>query len=77
MEVAIIGVVTGFNFLIILIKVNMHKYENAAIDAATLGAMGYLFKGTVTGLEVAMIGSLVVTLALFFIETPITKLIQK
>jgi len=77
MEVAIIGLVTGFNFLIILIKVNKKKYENAVIDAAILAAMGYLFKGTVTGLEVAMIGSLVVTIALFFIDTPLTKLVSK
>jgi len=68
--VLLIGVVTGFNFLVILYKINQKRYENAALDAAIMVAAGVMFAGTVSGMAAAMISSFVVSIALFFIRVP-------
>ena len=65
--VAIMGVVTFINFAVLVYKYNKGRYKDLAIDVTTLGVTSYLFGGTITGLLVAMMGSLMMSLYLLWV----------
>ena len=65
MEFLIIGLATAFNFIVIKIKVEKKRYEDAGFDAAIFVAMTFLFSGSFGGMVVATIGSAVISLYLF------------
>jgi hypothetical protein len=58
------GVATAFNFLIILWKYGKERYVDATIDTGIFIAICILFSSTVTGLQIGMIASFIVSVAL-------------
>lgn len=65
MEFIIIGVVTAFNLLVIVKKVNKKRYEDAILDTFLFITVVVLFSGSYAGMVVAMIASLIVSLYLY------------
>lgn len=61
---SIIGLVTGFNVLIIYWKFSNKRYADAILDTAILVSLGIIFGKTLGGLVVAMISSAIVSLYL-------------
>ncbi len=61
MEVAIIGLVTAFNFIVIYWKLNSNRIADGVLDLSIFGAIAFMFSGTITGLTVGMIASFVVS----------------
>ena len=64
MEYLILGLVTAFNLIILKYKFDHARYYDLAIDITTLLFLSWLFKGTVSGLIVAMIAGSVVSVYL-------------
>ena len=63
-ELLVMGVVTFFNFIILLWKFQRERYADLAFDVSTLVALSWLFAGTVSGMIVAMIASCLISLYL-------------
>jgi hypothetical protein len=61
---AIAAIATAFNFLIILWKFNHKRWSDASLDLIILATIAILFSGTVTGLQIGMIASMLVSLYL-------------
>jgi Na+/proline symporter len=66
MELAIIGVVVAFNFLVIYAKFNNKRYLDGGLDLVLLATVSILFGGSYAGLVVATIASAIISLYLFF-----------
>jgi hypothetical protein len=64
MEYLILGLVTAFNFIILKYKFDHARYYDLTIDIITLLFLSWLFKGTISGLIVAMIAGSVVSIYL-------------
>jgi len=64
MFIFIIGIATGFNFIIILWKFTKNRIVDGFIDLIILAIISILFAGTISGLSVGMIGSAFVSLYL-------------
>jgi len=60
-----IGVVAGINWLIIYLKFKKSMYMNAFIDIGAFVIFTMLAKGTLGGLVIATIASLIVSIGLF------------
>ena len=60
------GLATAFNFIIILHKLRKGRIADSIIDIATAGIMGGLFVGTLTGMSIAMVASMMVSIYLWF-----------
>ena len=60
----IIGIVTAFNFLILLKKVRMGRHLDAFLDISAMVALSWMFGGTLGGMVVAMVASAVISLSL-------------
>ena len=73
--IVISGIATAFNFLVIYYKWQKGWYLNAVLDAAIFVAICLLFVGSATGMQIGMIASFIVSIALlFFIKsTPNTS----
>lgn len=65
MEFIIIGVVTAFNLLVIIKKVNKKRFEDAILDSFLFVTVVVLFSGSYAGMVVAMIASLIISLYLY------------
>lgn len=65
MEFIIIGVVTAFNLLVIVKKVNKKRYEDAILDTSLFVVVVLLFSGSYAGMVVSMIASLIVSIYLY------------
>jgi len=65
MEIAIIGVASYFNLMVLLLKFNQGRYNDLALDVATLVILSYVFGGTITGLQIAMIASALMSVTLY------------
>ena len=70
MEYVLIGLVSAFNLLIIKIKVDKKRYEDAFVDTCLMILLAYLFSGSYAGMVVAMVASLVISI--FFLISPPT-----
>ena len=64
MEYLIVGVATGINILLVISKFRNKYYDEAFIEIATLLFISYLFQGTLGGVIIGMIGSIVVSIYL-------------
>lgn len=53
----LMGLATGFNFIIIVWKFKKQRWLDALIDACIMAAICVLFSGTVSGLSIGMVGS--------------------
>jgi hypothetical protein len=73
MELAIIGVVVAFNFLVIYAKLNHKRYLDAGLDFTLLAVLSILFGGSYAGLVVATIASAIISLYLL-VKPPKIKL---
>lgn len=60
----IIGLVSAFNMLIIKIKLEKKRYEDAIFDACLMALLAVLFAGSFGGMVVAMVSSFCVSLYL-------------
>lgn len=65
MEYLLIGIVSAFNMLIIKFKLDRKRYEDAIFDTTLMVVLAYLFAGSYGGMVVAMVASLVISIALF------------
>lgn len=66
MELAIIGVVVAFNFLVIYAKFSKNRYLDGGLDLVLLTTISILFGGSYAGLVVATIASAIISFYLFF-----------
>ena len=60
------GIVTFFNLLVLKIKYEKGRTADLIMDVAALIVLNYLFGGTLTGMLVAMIASLCMSIYLWF-----------
>jgi len=60
----IASIATAFNFLIILWKFNKLRHIDAILDLSIFIVIAVLFQGTITGLQIGMIASMIVSLYL-------------
>lgn len=75
MELLIIGIVTGFNFLVILWKFKKNRTLDGILDLTIFAIIAYMFAGTISGLTVGMIASLLVSIYLL-INNPAKKAVH-
>lgn len=73
MELIILGVVAAFNMLIIKLKLEKRRYEDAILDVLLMIALSYLFLGSYSGMVVAMVASLFISISLFISPPTFTK----
>ncbi|MCF6330284.1 MAG: hypothetical protein L3I99_01895 [Sulfurimonas sp.] len=66
MEILIFGLIAAFNMLIIIIKLRMNRYADAGLDVSIFIILNYIASGTLTGMMIATIASLVVSIFLYF-----------
>lgn len=64
MEFVMIGLVSAFNLIVIKVKVEKKRYEDAVFDLSLMALLAYLFSGSFGGMVVAMVGSLAISLYL-------------
>lgn len=60
------AIATAFNFLIILWKFTHERILDASLDFIIFACIALLFQGTVTGLQIGMIASMIVSIYLLF-----------
>lgn len=60
----IIGVVTFLNLIILKIKLERERYSDLAVDVAGLVVLNYFFSGSLGGMTIAMVSSLLLSLYL-------------
>lgn len=65
MEFIIIAVVTAVNLIVIKLKVDRKRYEDAAFDFILFVTVTIIFSGTYSGMVVAMIASMIISIYLF------------
>jgi uncharacterized protein (DUF983 family) len=74
MEYLIIGIVTAANFLILKVKAEKNRWADLAFDLVVLFILSFLFTGTLGGLTIAMVGSFVVSVYLYFFPPKLDKI---
>lgn len=65
MEYLIIGIATAFNLIVLKWKFEKKRYEDMLLDVMALGALSWMFGGTLGGMIVAMIASAIISFYLF------------
>ena len=73
----VIGVVTGLNLMFVKMKFDRKRYEDGVLDLLVLVALSFVFGGSFSGLVVATVSSLIISIYLF-ISPPklLTKLLS-
>jgi len=66
MEFIIIGIVTFFNLAILLKKYQTERYVDMLLDVLAFIILSKIFGGTLGGMMIAMIGSMLLSLYLLF-----------
>lgn len=61
----IIGLVTAFNLLILLVKFKAGRYGDLAIDVLSLIVLSVMFGNTILGMLIAMVASFSISLYLW------------
>ena len=69
MELLIVGIITGFDILIIKWKWNHQRYEDATLDAILFIIIIIIFHGSLGGMVVGMIAALMISIS-FLINPP-------
>lgn len=65
MEYLLIGLVSAFNLIVIKMKLERKRYEDAFFDLGLMTVLAYLFAGSYGGMVVAMVASLAISLYLY------------
>lgn len=65
MEYVLIGVVSAFNLIVVKMKLERKRYEDAFFDLGLMIVLAYMFSGSYGGTVVAMVASLAISLYLF------------
>jgi len=60
----LIGLVTAFNLLILLVKFKAGRYGDLAIDVLSLVALSAMFGNTILGALIAMVSSFTISIYL-------------
>lgn len=60
------GIATAFNFVIILHKLRRGRVADSVVDIASAVTLGAMFVGTLTGMAIAMVASVVISIYLWF-----------
>jgi hypothetical protein len=66
MELVIVGVVTFLNLIILKIKFEAGRTADLIIDIGAIVVLNYFFAGTLGGMIVAMVASLLMSIYLWF-----------
>ncbi len=69
MELLIVGIITGFDILIIKWKWKHKRYEDATLDAIIFTLIIMIFHGSLGGMVVGMIAALMISIS-FLINPP-------
>jgi len=69
MEYLVLGLVVAVNFIIVKLKLDRKRWEDAVFDVATLFTIMLLFSGSFAGLVVGSVASLFISVY-FFISPP-------
>ncbi len=72
--VMILGMATAINLGVIKMKLEKSRNADAIVDGAILVLLGWVFSGTITGLAVATVASMFISIYLFV--SPPDKLIE-
>lgn len=64
--IVVAGIATMFNFAIIKWKLENERYLDTTIDVGVLATVSYMFAGTISGLSIAMIASMLMSLFLLY-----------
>lgn len=68
MEFILIGIVSAFNLIIIKVKLEKKRYEDAVFDLSLMALLAFLFSGSYGGMVVAMVASLAIST--YFLVSP-------
>ena len=60
------GVVTFLNLMILKLKFEQDRIPDLAVDIAGFLALNYMFGGTMGGMQIAMVASLILSCYLYF-----------
>jgi len=60
----VVGLVTAFNLLILIIKYKAGRYGDLSIDVLSLVVLSTLFGNTILGMLIAMVSSFVISIYL-------------
>lgn len=66
MELILMAIATVFNFIILRLKYARERYEDLSIDVIVLVTLTWMFGGTMSGMVVAMIASMFMSIYLWF-----------
>ena len=66
MEFLILGLVTAFNFVIIKMKLEAKRYDDATLDIILFATVAWLTAGSVAGLMVGIVASAIISVYLYF-----------
>ena len=71
------GIATAFNFIIILHKIRKGRITDSIIDLFSAIILGGMFVGTLTGMSIAMMASMFISIYLFFYPIDMLNSIKK
>jgi len=60
----LIGIVTAFNFLVLLVKFKAKRYGDLALDLLSLIVLSVIFGNTILGMLICMVASLAISIYL-------------
>ena len=66
MELALLGIATAFNFIVLKMKIESKRYGDATLDIIAILILSFIFGGTLGGMMIAMVASAVISLYLYF-----------
>ena len=64
MEFILIGLISAINMIVIKVKLEKKRFEDAIFDASLMALLAFMFSGSYGGMVVAMVSSLAVSLYL-------------
>lgn len=77
MEFILIGIVSAFNLIIIKVKLEKKRYEDAVFDLSLMTLLAFLFSGSYGGMVVAMVASLAISIYLLASPPKFTAALRK
>lgn len=77
MEFILIGIVSAFNLIIIKVKLEKKRYEDAVFDLSLMALLAFLFSGSYGGMVVAMVASLAISIYLLVSPPKFTAALRK
>lgn len=72
MEALVMGTATAFNILVIFRKAELHRYQDAFLDASLLIVLSLVFGGSLGGMMVATVASAIISIYFLFNEPNFT-----